>query len=246
MSTFPTLGPGANVAPRLATGWDRCSIGGRQLPGHSQVTKAGVRWKIDKKAAAGVDGANPVIHGREAQEIEIRTVVWTDKDLFELYLVVAYLLGASVKKGETVTKTIKPSIRNTNGTGVGASVGAGAGRNSNLITFDQQEQQTQKLTTTTPDTARTLLIDHPQLRAIGIYSAILVGMSAISPSHELGRGARSMTFHLHHHITPKKNATRRVGGAPPVRSNVNYRAQDAAKRNPKPSEQAATVAPPVG
>lgn len=89
-----------------------------------------------------------------------------------------------------------------------------------------------------------VLVDHPAIRMLRIVASFFItGATILGPSKDFH--GRSMTFHLRHRLPEKKPATVSPTKKPPVRSSVNYRAQDAAKRNPKPSTQAATVAPPA-
>lgn len=70
--------------PLEPKGWDRITIDDMILPGHSKVTKGGVRMRIDTGEALGFKGSQVKVHGPAVQELEIETTVWTDEQLAQL------------------------------------------------------------------------------------------------------------------------------------------------------------------
>jgi hypothetical protein len=187
MSKLPRLGPpGSASEPLFPAGWDLVILGGRLLPGKATVSKCNVKRKVDKKGGIGSKGANPTVHGRELQDLEVKVTVKTDEQVDELLDVLKLILADP------------------------------------------------------DDNPRPLAIDHPTPRSIGIESVILLGSTGLMMSST--RGVRELTMSLREHRQPKPAKSQTVKGAPgDVR---NKRTEDARRRNPPPSANPTTIAPP--
>lgn len=89
-------------------------------------------------------------------------------------------------------------------------------------------------------TPKILTFDHPATRILKVTSVIVIGSTALQSS-PLGPRARKMTIHLREKMAPKKGETKTAKGTASI---PNKRREDTQRRNPLPSQQPSTTAPP--
>ncbi len=175
--------------------WDVLKLGGRTVPGITEITGRAGR-KIDIRSPPGGDGARVRDRGYEPAQLEARVRVWTKAQLEELHELLAEIHPRRISAGPSSAALARANrdLRNLQlALAVNGEIGNDQGFIDQLTVASRRQRELQQRSSAQRRSPRTPVdAAHPALSMLGIRSVYVTGVSL----PKLERGELVTTINL--------------------------------------------------